>query len=65
MQNLKLPLCPKCLDTKCVNEIFLSCVVGAYPTYRCKTCNILWEANESGTFRVYNENEIKNYFRLD
>ncbi len=48
-ENLKLPVCPKCCDTKDVEEmdvVILCNIIASYPWFRCKTCGIKWHAKE-------------------
>ena len=43
LENLKLPLCPKCGDTKNVNDkIVDESKLVLHTTYECKVCDISW-----------------------
>ena len=42
-QNLKLPLYPKCGDTKFVVDNDITLVVKMSQPYRCTQCNIEWD----------------------
>lgn len=46
LENLKLPLCPKCGDTKNVKDKndYSQCVMHG-PNYECLTCDISWTPN--------------------
>lgn len=55
LENLKLPLCPKCGDTKNVKDKndYSQCVIHQ-PNYECLTCEISWTPykivdNKTGT----------------
>lgn len=43
LENLKLPLCPKCGDTKKVKDKndYSQCIIHK-PNYECLSCNISW-----------------------
>lgn len=49
MHNLRLPLCPKCGNTKFVVDNDIDCVqtltIKMYPIYKCTQCNIAWGNN--------------------
>lgn len=48
-QLLKLPLCPRCCDTRHVIELdtlTLLIVRDSYPWYECLVCGIRWNARE-------------------
>ncbi len=48
-ENLKLPICPKCRDTKNIEEGHQ--MTREYPYYSCPKCEIGWNAK----FGIYDE----------
>lgn len=49
-EELKLPICPQCHETKTVLEIkglsTLLYVHDVYPWFKCSSCEIKWHAKE-------------------
>lgn len=47
-ENLKLPICPKCGNTKTVEEmnVLELYVHTSYEWYQCNHCHIKWHAKE-------------------
>lgn len=61
IDNLKLPLCPKCNETKYVEEINCSMLLYVhdyYPWYKCNICGIKWHAE----FGVRKPNDTRQCF---
>lgn len=48
-ENLKLPVCPKCSDTKYVQKMnvpILLVVHDSYPWFECSKCEVRWNARD-------------------
>jgi len=68
MQNLKLPICPKCHDTKHVRTLKTIKLTLSSERYECKKCNIQWGAGgisdtDREPARKPNEYEINEALR--
>lgn len=47
-ENLKLPICPKCNDTKNVYKSFWQKTDMSFTEYNCSVCKIKWCSTPSG-----------------
>lgn len=51
-ENLKLPICPKCNDTKNVEELKIDRAVVFGNQYHCCFCNLSWWISITGNGRI-------------